>query len=69
VLVDTESSNNMMYLPLDKLMNRDGRSAGSSSSQGQGGSSGTDQSIGSLTDQVIQEIRTRQDNTGVRRGR
>ncbi|MEX0606142.1 MAG: FtsH protease activity modulator HflK [Marinobacter sp.] len=69
VLVDTESSNNMMYLPLDKLMNREGRPAGSSSSKGQGNSSGMEQDLGSLTDQVIQEIRSRQDNTGVRRGR
>lgn len=68
VLVDTNSSNNMMYLPLDRLMNRDGRSAERGSSQGQDSSSGTE-NIGSLTDQVIQEIRTRQENTGVRRGR
>ncbi|WP_166264235.1 FtsH protease activity modulator HflK [Marinobacter caseinilyticus] len=67
VLIDTESSNNMMYLPLDRMINRDGTSA-SMGTQGSGSSGSSDQDIQSLTDQVIQEIRSRQD-TGIRRGR
>lgn len=68
VLVDTESSNNMMYLPLDRLINRDGRSASGANPQNSGGFDNSDQDIGSLTDQVIREIRSRQD-TGTRRAR
>ncbi len=66
VLVDTESSDNMMYLPLDRLTNRSGTSSGSQNSSGGTGSSDVD--IKTLSDQVIQELRGRQD-TGVRRSR
>ena len=65
VLVDTQSSDNMMYLPLDRLTNRSGASTGSQSGSG---SSGSDIDIKTLSDQVIQELRGRQD-TGVRRSR
>ncbi|MDV2077742.1 FtsH protease activity modulator HflK [Marinobacter xestospongiae] len=69
ILVDTKGGNNMMYLPLDRLMNQTGatlpRSGGSSS-----GSESviTESDIRSLTDRVIQELQNRQ-NTSVRRGR
>ena len=64
ILVDTESSGNMMYLPLDRLTQGSlPRSGGQSSG---GGSSQMD--IQDLTDQVIKELRTRQD-ANVRRSR
>ena len=63
ILVDTESSGNMMYLPLDRLTQGTISRSGSQSS----GSDGQ-MDIQSVTDQVIQEIRTRQD-TNTRRSR
>ena len=63
ILVDTESSGNMMYLPLDRLTQGTMSRSGSQSS----GSDGQMDSQ-SVTDQVIQEIRTRQD-TNTRRSR
>ncbi|EON93795.1 HflK protein [Marinobacter lipolyticus SM19] len=62
VLVDTQSSGNMMYLPLDRLTQ--GRISSNSGST----SSGSKPDISTLTDQVIQELRGRQD-TGIRRSR
>lgn len=64
VLVDTESSGNMMYLPLDRLTQ--GRMAGGSNSSSDG--SEGQMNIQTLTDQVIQELRGRQE-TGIRRSR
>lgn len=65
VLVNTESSNNMMYLPLDRLMqSRENTSASADTSDTT--TSGAD--IQSLTDQVMDEIRLRS-NSSVRRGR
>ncbi|MDY6840595.1 MAG: FtsH protease activity modulator HflK [Pseudomonadota bacterium] len=64
ILVDTESSGNIMYLPLDRL------TQGSLPRTG-GGSSGSNEGnvdIQTLTDQVLQELRNRQDTT-VRRSR
>lgn len=66
VLVDTQSSDNMMFLPLDRLTNRSGGSSGSQNSSGNSGSGDVD--IKTLSDQVIQELRGRQDS-GVRRSR
>ena len=63
VVVDVEGGNNMMYLPLDKLMNARESSSGSSSRTI--GSA----NIGNLTDQVIEEIRKRQGTTIRREGR
>ena len=64
ILVDTESSGNMMYLPLDRLTQGSlPRTGGSSSGSNQG-----NVDIQSLTDQVLQELRSRQDTT-VRRSR
>lgn len=64
ILVDTQSSGNMMYLPLDRLTQGSlPRSGGQSS-----GSGGSQMDIQDLTDQVIKELRTRQD-TNVRRSR
>jgi membrane protease subunit HflK len=64
ILVDTESSGNMMYLPLDRLTQGSLSSSGSRMS----GSSGQQVDIQTLTDQVLQELRTRQD-TNTRRSR
>ena len=64
--VDTQSSDNMMYLPLDRLTNRSGANTGNQNRSGGSGSGDID--IKTLSDQVIQELRGRQD-TGVRRSR
>ncbi|WP_278802872.1 FtsH protease activity modulator HflK [Marinobacter nauticus] len=64
ILVDTESSGNMMYLPLDRLTQGSLSSSGSRMS----GSNGQQVDIQTLTDQVLQELRTRQD-TNTRRSR
>lgn len=62
VVVDVEGGNNMMYLPLDRMMgNREG-------SADVGSASVSASNIGSITDQVINEIRKRQGTT-VREGR
>ena len=62
VVVDTEGGNNMMYLPLDQLMKQRSTSSEGIASTGSG-------NIGSLTDQVIEEIRKRQSSTIRREGR
>lgn len=64
ILVDTESSGNMMYLPLDRFAQGSLPRTGGSSSGGNQG----DVDIQTLTDQVLQELRNRQDTT-VRRSR
>ena len=67
VLVDTKGNNNMMVLPLDNLLKRAG-SASAKSDTSDSNSGASNQDIGSLTDQVLQELRSRQDS-GTRRGR
>ncbi len=57
VLVDVKGGNNMMYLPLDKLMQN------LPTAKGEGGSLSTGD-ISRLTDQVLNEVRTRQNSTG-----
>ena len=64
ILVDTESSGNMMYLPLDRLTQGSSSRGGNQSS----GSDGSQMDIENLTNQVVQELRTRQD-TNTRRSR
>jgi membrane protease subunit HflK len=62
IMVDTESSDNMMYLPLDRLTNRSGAST-------QSGNMDNNQiDIETLSDRVMQELQSRQ-NSGVRRSR
>ncbi|SDW40181.1 FtsH protease activity modulator HflK [Marinobacter mobilis] len=68
ILIDTEGGNNMMYLPLDQLVNRSGAAARSESTLGNPQSSMTESDIRSLTDRVMQELQDRQSST-VRRGR
>ncbi|MFV8570421.1 FtsH protease activity modulator HflK [Marinobacter sp. SBS5] len=59
ILVDTKSSGNMMYLPLDKLT--EGRVP---SSRARSSGSGNQQvDVQALTDQVLQELRARQDGS------
>ncbi|MAA66058.1 MAG: FtsH protease activity modulator HflK [Alteromonadaceae bacterium] len=68
VLVDAEGGNNMMYLPLDQLTRTRNKTSGSSgSSDGASSDSGAD--IQQLTDQVVQEIRMRNNNSSSRKGR
>lgn len=63
VVVDTKGGNNMMYLPLDQLMKQQ-------SSSGKVDVNSLDsKSIGTLTDQVVNELRKRQDTTVTRQGR
>ncbi|QBM16254.1 modulator of FtsH protease HflK [Marinobacter sp. JH2] len=57
IFVDTESSGNMMYLPLDRLTQ--GRMSNSGSRSSQSGDQQVD--VQTLTDQVLQELRARQD--------
>lgn len=64
IFVDTESSGNMMYLPLDRLTQGAMSSSGSRSLD----SRSQQVDIQNLTDQVLQELRTRQD-TNSRRSR
>lgn len=66
VLVDTQSSGNMMLLPLDRLTQ--GASAAIRDRNAGGSDSSSDADIEDVTSQVIQELRTRQD-TNVRRSR
>ncbi|UTW11777.1 FtsH protease activity modulator HflK [Marinobacterium rhizophilum] len=64
VLIDVEGGNNMMYLPLDKLMQ--------SSNERRELSRGArldDQSLKDLTDKVVDELRVRQSTTTRREGR
>ncbi len=60
VLVDVEGGNNMMYLPLDKLMSS--RSAANDESLG-------DQPVSDIADQVIEELRSRSNTRTTREGR
>ncbi len=57
VLVDVKGGNNMMYLPLDKLMQNLPTAKGDGASLSSG-------DISRLTDQVLNEVRTRQNSTG-----
>ena len=59
VLVDTQSSGNMMYLPLDQIMRRGGGASADNSLGGLEGSS-SQVDIKSLTDEVLRELRNRQ---------
>ncbi|SFM39812.1 FtsH protease activity modulator HflK [Marinobacter zhejiangensis] len=68
ILVDTEGGNNMMYLPLDQLVNRSAGATRSDSGLGSTPSSMTESDIRSLTDRVMQELQDRQ-SSNVRRGR
>ena len=68
ILVDTKGGNNMMYLPLDRIMNQTGATLPRSGSSSGSESVITESDIRSLTDRVIQELQNRQ-NTSVRRGR
>jgi len=55
VLVDVEGGNNMMYLPLDKIMETSRRNMAEESS-------GTSSDISNITDRVVDELRQRQAN-------
>ncbi|MBD3641847.1 MAG: FtsH protease activity modulator HflK [Marinobacter sp.] len=68
VFVDTKSSNNMMYLPLDQMIKRNAGSTGRSNSTGDAGSMTGQVDIQSLTDEVLRELRNRQ-ATNSRTGR
>jgi len=70
VLVDTESGDNMMYLPLDRLTGKSAANAaaGRKESAGDAGSLTGQVDIQSLTDEVMRELRNRQ-STNTRTGR
>jgi membrane protease subunit HflK len=74
VMVDVDSGSNIMYLPLDRIASQaapsianQNRSSGMSSVQQSTGGGMTPGDIRSLTDQVIQEIRSRQTDDSQRR--
>lgn len=56
VMVDVEGGNNMMYLPLDKIMESNSRTRTDNSSSNANGTSDID----SITDRVVEELRQRQ---------
>lgn len=66
ILVDVEGGNNMMYLPLDRIVQgqRENTEAGPGADIG----TNPDMDMDTLTDRVIQELRARQD-TNTRSGR
>ncbi len=64
VLIDVEGGNNMMYLPLDKLMQNSNERRDSSR-----GARLDDQSLRDLTDKVVDEMRVRQSTVTRREGR
>jgi membrane protease subunit HflK len=59
VLIDVEGGNNMMYLPLDKLVENRPRTSISS-----GGGNLNSSELREVTDQVIEQLRQRQQSTG-----
>ncbi|WP_250654988.1 FtsH protease activity modulator HflK [Alkalimarinus coralli] len=69
VLVDVEGGNNMMYLPLDKMISSTPSVSSSSPSRSVTTGRLSSDEIGSLTDRVLQELRTRQSDNTTRRGR
>lgn len=68
VLVDTESGNNMMMLPLDRLAQGAAGAALANRDSGSPRGDLTQRDIRSLTDQVISEIRARQNTSSSTRG-
>jgi len=56
VLVDVEGGNNMMYLPLDKIMEQ----SASRRVESENGSGLTENDISKITDRVLDEVRDRQ---------
>ncbi|WP_148863475.1 FtsH protease activity modulator HflK [Marinobacter fonticola] len=66
VLINAESSNNMMYLPLDRLMQQ---RSGQQTDSGASDTTGQSTDVQALTDQVMDEIRQRSNSSSVRRGR
>lgn len=65
VLVDVQGGNNMMYLPLDKLM----QNSTERREAARGGQRLDEQSMKDLTDRVVDELRQRQSTTTRREGR
>ncbi|GGO86022.1 protease modulator HflK [Marinobacterium nitratireducens] len=65
VLVDVQGGNNMLYLPLDKLMEKSTERREATRS----GQQLNDQSMRELTDRVVNELRQRQSTTTRREGR
>ena len=62
ILIDVEGGNNMMYLPLDKIINSSGLSTA------KGGNIGERQ-LEELTNQVVEKINERRSTTRIREGR
>ncbi len=70
VLIDTASTGNMMYLPLDRMFSGESSASGTASSATRDSSQRQDeQSIQALTDRVIDELRNRQELSNTRRSR
>ena len=64
VMIDVEGGNNMMYLPLDKIVQS---SSASVSSQGAGGQSISSESVREISEQVINQLRREAANNNRRR--
>jgi membrane protease subunit HflK len=71
VLVDVKGGNNIMYLPLDKLMGSSQPSSATSSSNSKQRVTGqsSDVDTNAIVDKVLQEMRARQSIDALRRGR
>ncbi len=70
VLIDTASTGNMMYLPLDRMFSGEGSASGAGTGASRDSSQRQDeQSIQALTDRVIDELRNRQEPSNSRRSR
>ncbi len=69
VLVDVEGGNNVMYLPLDKMMQNNAQRQTSTSDLSSGALRLDDQSLRNVTNQVVDQIRQNQTSTIRREGR
>jgi len=68
VLIDTDSSGNMMYLPLDQMLRRDNRPGSTDTARDSAAEGQAQVDIQALTDEVLRELRSRQ-VTNTRTGR
>jgi membrane protease subunit HflK len=69
VLVDVEGGNNVMYLPLDKMMQNNAQRQTGTSDLSSGTLRLDDQSLRNVTNQVVDQIRQNQTSTIRREGR
>jgi len=70
ILLDTKGSNNVMYLPIDKLISNKTQSSGSNrSGASTNGNQTNNVDINAITNKVLSEVRARQNDDSLRGGR